>query len=747
MHHSLRRLSTGPQASLSRSSGRCNAGEGSFTLQSVSLAAYTGTTLNLRFNYSFSTGVYYPDTSTGVGWVFDNIQVGDTFTTREWSIGAPTAAEQHVIELVNRARADSQAELSLLVNTTDSNVTYAYEYFSVDLDILTEQFSGTNFGPGAISTGDTNAIPSILPPLAPNTKLTTAARLHTEDMFNNQFQGHSSSSGASSPNQPGDQVGTRVNRQGYTYQNVAENVSSYSESAWDSHAAFIVDWGTSGSTGLTYAGMQDPAGHRNNIYMDNIREIGAGVTENTNGTVGPFLVTHALATESNYDQPFITGVAYYDLDADGFYDEGEGIGGITIKVEDSVYHATTPDSGGYAIPVNSNGAYTLTYTMPDGSTGTKSVTVSNLENVKADITPAWSSTTINGTSTYETDDTVTYRVDPVAAATAYKLYLWEVSSWPGNLGAEDSSNVTLTTTGTYSARDDNVAKTGSYSYRLLSNDGNDQVLQLNYDILVGSSSTLSWQDRAGIVHANQGMYVQVSTDSGTNWTSVETRNGPGTSGYTTTFSERTISLDAYADQVIRVRFLIYNPSSSSFYIGSSENNGWYMDDISFTGAEILINEVSSEGTNYEWDFSSPDAAIFLLRAQVINNTNSYPIGQGFRIQAFKSNTITREDFLVASSGTTWYTSSWMGYYYAPDDNWIYHYTLGWLYYGGTSGVGAWFYSPETNGSGTALGWVWSRSDTYPALYQYSGSKWIYYHEGSTDPLYFYDQTAETWLEY
>ena len=76
-----------------------------------------------------------------MGWIFDNIQVGESFTTREWSVGEPTAKEQLVTELINRARADSQADLQRLKETTDTDVLHAYDYFSVDLDILTSQFA------------------------------------------------------------------------------------------------------------------------------------------------------------------------------------------------------------------------------------------------------------------------------------------------------------------------------------------------------------------------------------------------------------------------------------------------------------------------------------------------------------------------------------------------------------------------------------------------------------------------------
>ena len=130
------------------------------------------------------------------------------------------------------------------------------------------------------------------------------------------------------------------------------------------------------------------------MYMGVVfEEIGVGVVEGTNGNVGPLLVTHAMATSSDYNQPFITGVAYYDTDGDGFYDEGEGIGGITVKVDGSPYHAITPDSGGYAIPMVADGDYEVNYTMPDGSSDSEIITISNQQNVKSDITPSWQTTT------------------------------------------------------------------------------------------------------------------------------------------------------------------------------------------------------------------------------------------------------------------------------------------------------------------------------------------------------------------
>lgn len=51
------------------------AAETSFTLRSASLAAFAGRTLRLRLAYDFTTGTYYPQSSSGVGWYIDNLTV------------------------------------------------------------------------------------------------------------------------------------------------------------------------------------------------------------------------------------------------------------------------------------------------------------------------------------------------------------------------------------------------------------------------------------------------------------------------------------------------------------------------------------------------------------------------------------------------------------------------------------------------------------------------------------------------
>lgn len=56
-------------------------GETTFTPKTVSLAAFAGQTIQLRFRYAFVGGSYYPQSSAGVGWYIDNIHISGVETT------------------------------------------------------------------------------------------------------------------------------------------------------------------------------------------------------------------------------------------------------------------------------------------------------------------------------------------------------------------------------------------------------------------------------------------------------------------------------------------------------------------------------------------------------------------------------------------------------------------------------------------------------------------------------------------
>jgi hypothetical protein len=110
---------------------------------------------------------------------------------------------------------------------------------------------------------------------------------------------------------------------------------------------------------------------------------GVGVVNGSNGSVGPQVVAQALGDRPGIT-PFVTGVVYYDLDGDQFYDLGEGIGGVTVRVSGSPAYALTARSGGYSVPVSGAGPRTVTFSVPGLPDVEKTVTLAGSQNVKVD---------------------------------------------------------------------------------------------------------------------------------------------------------------------------------------------------------------------------------------------------------------------------------------------------------------------------------------------------------------------------
>ena len=470
-----------------------------------------------------------------------------------YSIGSPTDEEQLYLEYINRARANPPHEGWILATTTDPDVLAAYAYFSVDTNLMQSQF---------------NAITSS-PPVAMNGQLMAAARGHSQDMFVNQYQDHTGTDGSS----PGD----RITAQGYNWYTYGENVYSYSESVFYGHAGFEVDWGP--GTG----GMQVPPGHRLSIHNSTFREVGIGVVDGTNGSVGPQLVTQDFAT-SQSATPLITGVVYYDLNGNGFYDVGEGIGGVTVQVPGSTYFAITANSGGYAVPVTTNGTYAMTFTasgLPNQTTGR----VTNQCNVKVDYVPAYSPPVISGPNPAALTNNNTYSFTPVGAATNYQWEIARLSPYTAVEGAENGTNyVTIVSSPGYSVFASDVKASGSYSFHFCHPTNTAaQLLTFNTIFLPRTNCQLVFSKRLGYATSSQIAHAQISTNNGVAWQDVWSQAGSGGSGESS-FSRITNSLGAFAGVTTKIRF-VYNFTSGSYYYQTSSGVGLYLDDIAITNAD------------------------------------------------------------------------------------------------------------------------------------------------------------------
>ncbi|MGB3404623.1 MAG: CAP domain-containing protein [Microcoleaceae cyanobacterium] len=274
----------------------------------------------------------------------------------------PSAQDQYMLELVNRARANPQAEADRLLSGN-----------------LNEGLAA-----GTISTDPKQ-------PLAWNANLGTAAAGHTQDMFDDDFFAHTNPNTGSTPR-------SRATAAGYTTQGgVGENIAVIVSSG-----SLDLTTATSNNQDNLFVDANYPGrGHRVAILRPNYREIGVS-NDVGNNYQGPFSSqwnSAAIATQNfgyaNGGNPFITGVAYTDgITDDDFYTVGEGLGGVSVTAVDiansaNTFTTTTWSAGGYSIEVTPGATYNISFSGDfdgDNQSDTVSYQVSvGSKNVKQDL--------------------------------------------------------------------------------------------------------------------------------------------------------------------------------------------------------------------------------------------------------------------------------------------------------------------------------------------------------------------------
>lgn len=234
----------------------------------------------------------------------------------QYSHGDPTALEQYMLELLNRARMNPAQEGVILdtINTWYSNDARARKpsFFAN----LRAEFA---------------AFPAAQP-LAFNSRLIQAARAHSQDMVTRNYLAHI--------NTVGQTPTARAAAAGYDA-NVGENIdgggASTAADVLHSHFSFLVDYDNLDTS--------NPLGHRYNAMTTSYTEAGIGIV---GARFGGRLTQDFGAPARSY----ILGVAYTDSNANGAYDPGEGLAGITVRPASGNWFAVTSASGGFAIPVD-----------------------------------------------------------------------------------------------------------------------------------------------------------------------------------------------------------------------------------------------------------------------------------------------------------------------------------------------------------------------------------------------------------
>ncbi|MCB1203157.1 MAG: CAP domain-containing protein [Verrucomicrobiae bacterium] len=280
----------------------------------------------------------------------------------------PTDLEQYYLELVNRARANPNAEVTRLSGETWG-------------DMGTPAAPNLNEGlvPGTISA-------SAKQPLAFDPRLIDAADAYSQLLLDSEEFSHTAG---------GTTAKSRMEAQGYTFipasasgENLATTASTGPhpvnvERVDDHHSGLFIDGDVAGR------------GHRTNLMEPVFREVGIAILPDLDGQsiFGPgfndVLSTQDFATSSG--RVFITGVVYNDGNNNNFYDPGESAGVLNLRVEtlggSQVGSGTTFASGGYSINLGAlaPGTYILVLEEGFGAEAEVQFSWTGSTNVKADF--------------------------------------------------------------------------------------------------------------------------------------------------------------------------------------------------------------------------------------------------------------------------------------------------------------------------------------------------------------------------
>jgi hypothetical protein len=421
---------------------------------------------------------------------------------------------------------------------------------------------------------------------------------------------------------------------GYEWNTAAENVFASARSVEHGHAGFEVDWGSgAGAVG----GMQTPPGHRISIHSQDYREIGIGVVLGQNSkppnfAVGPQLVSQEFGSRDDLT-PFVTGVVYYDLNANQFYDLGEGVSGARVTAAGSSYFADSAASGGYSLPVPGNGSFDVQIALAGAPAHIQRVQVSNQSSVKLDHPMVYTAPVVSGSDTPARGQPNTYTFTPMPGATRYE---WQQARRvPVGLveGAENGLGaVTTEVSPGYEVVISAVRASGSFAFHLVHPVPRvTQILTLDRVFLPGAQAQLTFQSRLGWATTNQTARAQVSGDVGTSWSTIWEQRGTGGSG-DLNFKLQSASLAPWSGKELRLRFL-YASTGSSF-VDVTPGVGLHIDDITLSAADELLDATVAEipsGTSFS--FTPPALADYALSVRPVVGQRPFPAGAPKRVTA------------------------------------------------------------------------------------------------------------------
>ncbi len=280
----------------------------------------------------------------------------------------PTDLEQYYLELINRARANPNGEVSRL-----SGEVWGDEGSPAAPNL------NEGLPPGTISSAPK-------PPLAFDPRLIEAADAYSRLLLEFEQFSHTADGSTSR---------SRMEAQGYVF--VPNSASGENLATTASTGPHPVDLTrvSKHHEGLFIDGDVAGRGHRRNLLEPFFREVGIAILADEDGEsifgsgFNEVLSAQDFATSSG--RIFVTGVIFHDGNANRFYDPGESAGVLPLRIEDlsgnQVASGTSFASGGYSINLASVsvGTYLLIAQNEAGAAAEIPFVWDGQVNVRADL--------------------------------------------------------------------------------------------------------------------------------------------------------------------------------------------------------------------------------------------------------------------------------------------------------------------------------------------------------------------------
>lgn len=220
-----------------------------------------------------------------------------------------------------------------------------------------------------------------------------------------------------------------------------------------------------------------------------------------------------------------------------------------------------------------------------------------------------------------------YAFNSIEQADSYQLEITSTSAAAWTEGAEDSPTpqITESISAGYSLRQTGLKRTGSKAFQLTfpSDVWADQSFAITRNIIPSASSQLQYYDRARWSATTTTLATQISTDGGSTWSNIASRNGVSVSGssaeWDANWISRNVSLAAYAGQIINLRFIMKS-NGAGVYQGVDSNYGFFIDDVAVTNATQLTAPTTTTlpGNSTSFTLNSTTAGSSLIAGTSYN---------------------------------------------------------------------------------------------------------------------------------